>query len=47
VTQVPIDGPEGWRRIVENLAVVVADLEGSFVPEVGAAAGPAPAWFEP
>ncbi len=45
--QIPIRGPEGWRMIVENLAVIVAILESEFVPDVEAAAGPAPAWYEP
>ena len=42
----PIRGAEGWKRIVENLVVVVAELERTFVADVIEAAGPAPEWFE-
>ena len=44
--QVPIGGPEGWQRIVDNLAAQVTPLDREFVPEVEALLGPAPAWFE-
>lgn len=44
--QVPIEGAQGWIRIVENLRVVVEDLENSFVAEIEAAAESAPTWFE-
>jgi hypothetical protein len=45
--QYPIGGPDRWRQIVENLAAIVDELDRSFVPRIEAAAGPAPAWFEP
>ena len=45
--KVPIAGAEGWSRLVENVCVIVDDLERGFVPEIEAAAGPAPEWFEP
>lgn len=44
--EVPIAGPEGWQRIVDNLATQVAVLDREFVPEVEALLGPAPAWHE-
>lgn len=46
VARAPIRGAEGWKRIVENLGVVVAELERTFVTDVVEAAGPAPEWFE-
>jgi hypothetical protein len=45
--QYPIGGPERWQQIVENLAVLVAELDRSFVPEVEAASGPSPNWYKP
>jgi hypothetical protein len=45
--QFPIGGPERWVQIVDNLAAFVAILDRSFVPEVEAAAGPAPEWYQP
>lgn len=44
--QVSVAGPEGWRKIVDNLAAQVAALDREFVPEVEALLGPAPAWHE-
>lgn len=45
--QIPIGDSARWQRIVENLAVVVDEAERSFVPQIDAAAGSAPAWFAP
>jgi hypothetical protein len=45
--QIRIASPERWRMFTENLAALVAVLERDFVPEIEAAAGPTPAWFEP
>jgi hypothetical protein len=45
--QYPIGGPERWRKIVDNLAAFVRELERSFVPAVEAAAGPSPEWYRP
>jgi hypothetical protein len=45
--QVPIAGADGWAAIVANLAVIVDDLEKTFVREIEEKAGPAPEWFEP
>jgi hypothetical protein len=45
--QYPIGGAEGWRRIVDNLAALVTELDRSFVPAVAAAAGPSPEWYAP
>ena len=45
--QYPIGDAARWHRIVENLGALVAELDRTFVPEVEAAGGPAPAWYEP
>jgi hypothetical protein len=45
--QFPIGGPERWRQIVDNLAVLVAELDRGFVPEIEAASGPSPEWYRP
>jgi hypothetical protein len=45
--QFPIGGPARWKEIVENLAVLVGELDRSFVTEVEAAAGPSPEWYRP
>jgi hypothetical protein len=45
--QYPIGDGENWRRIVENLAALVAELDRDFVPAVERAAGPSPEWYTP
>lgn len=45
--QYPIGAPERWQQIVENLAVIVAEFDRSFVPVVEAEAGPTPEWCRP
>jgi hypothetical protein len=45
--QFPIGGPDRWRRIVDNLAVLVAELDRGFVPEIEAASGRSPEWYRP
>jgi hypothetical protein len=45
--QYPIGGPEQWRQIVENLAVLVAELDRRFVPAIEAISGPSPDWYQP
>jgi hypothetical protein len=45
--QYPIGNAERWRKIVENLAALVAELDRSFVPEIEAAAGASPEWYRP
>jgi hypothetical protein len=45
--QYRIGDAEHWREAVENLGVMVAELERTFVPEVEAAAGPSPEWYQP
>ena len=45
--QYPIGDADRWRKIVENLAALVAELDRSFVPEIEAAAGPSPEWYQP
>lgn len=45
--QYPIEGPEQWQKIVENLGALVAELDRTFVPAIEAAAGETPAWYKP
>lgn len=45
--QYPIGDADRWQKIVENLAAIVAELERSFVPEIEAAVGPSPEWYQP
>lgn len=45
--QYPIGDTANWERIIANLAAIVDELERTFVAEIAAAAGPAPAWFVP
>lgn len=45
--QYPIGDTGNWECIVANLAAIVDELSKTFVPEIEAAVGPAPAWFEP
>ena len=45
--QYPIGDTANWERIVANLAAIADELERTFVAEIEAAVGPAPAWFEP
>jgi hypothetical protein len=45
--QFSIGGSDRWREIVNNLAVLVAELDGSFVPAIEEVSGPSPAWFVP
>jgi hypothetical protein len=45
--QYPIGDAEQWQKITENLGALVAELERTFVPEVEAAAGPSPEWYQP
>jgi hypothetical protein len=44
--QYPIGDAARWEKIVANLAALAAHLERQIVPEIDAAAGPAPGWFE-
>lgn len=36
-----------WQKIVENLGAMVRELDRSLVPEIEAAAGPSPEWYQP
>ena len=45
--QYPIGDAAQWRKIVENLAAMVRELDRTFVPAVEQASGPSPAWWEP
>ena len=44
--QYPIGDTARWDRIVANLATLAGHLDRHVVPEITAAAGPAPEWFE-
>jgi hypothetical protein len=46
-SQYPIGDAVRWRKIVENLAAMVAELDRSLVPDIEAAAGPSPEWYLP
>jgi hypothetical protein len=45
--QYPIGNAERWGQIVANLAVIVDELDRTFLSELEQAAGCAPEWFEP
>jgi hypothetical protein len=45
--QYPIGSVEDWERIVANLGAIADELRRTFVEEIEAAVGPAPAWFDP
>jgi hypothetical protein len=45
--QYPIGDAIQWQKIVENLAAMVRELDGSFVSEIEQAAGHTPAWYQP
>jgi hypothetical protein len=45
--QYPIGDADRRQKIVENLGAMVRELERSLVPEIEAAAGPSPEWYQP
>jgi hypothetical protein len=45
--QYPIGDAARWQQIVENLGAMVRELERSLVPEIEAAVGPSPNWYQP
>ncbi len=45
--QYRVGDAEHWRKIVENLGALVAELERTLVPEIEAATGPSPEWYQP
>jgi hypothetical protein len=45
--QYQIGDAQHWQQLVDNVAALVAELDRTFVPEIEAAAGPAPAWYQP
>jgi hypothetical protein len=46
-SQYPIGDADRWQKIVENLGAMVRELDRSFVPEIEAAVGPSPEWYQP
>jgi hypothetical protein len=47
IGQYRIGDAEHWRKIVENLGAMVKELERTLVPEIEAASGPSPEWYQP
>ena len=47
VAQYPIGDADRWQKIVENLGAMVRELDRSLVPEIEAAVGPSPEWYQP
>jgi hypothetical protein len=45
--QYPIGDADRWNKIVENLGAMVRELDRTMVPEVEAAVGPSPDWYQP
>lgn len=45
--QYPIGDADNWRKIVENLGALVAELDRTLVPEIEAAVGASPEWYKP
>jgi hypothetical protein len=45
--QYPIGDADRWQQIVENLGAMVRELDRSLVPEIEAAVGPSPEWYQP
>ena len=45
--QYPMGDAEQWRKIVENLGALVAELDRTLVPEVEALVGETPDWYQP
>jgi len=46
-SQYRVGDAEHWRKIVENLGALVAELERTLVPEIEGVAGPSPEWYKP
>ncbi len=42
-----IGDADQWQKIAENLGALVAELDRTFVPDIEAAAGPSPEWYQP
>ena len=45
--QYPIGDAARWQKIVENLGAMVRELDRTLVPEIEAAVGPSPEWYQP
>lgn len=45
--QYPIGDAERWKKLVDNLAALVAEVDRTFVADVEKAAGPSPEWYSP
>jgi hypothetical protein len=46
-SQYPIGDAARWQKIVENLGAMVRELDRSLIPEIEAAIGPSPEWYQP
>jgi hypothetical protein len=46
-SQYPIGDAARWQKIVENLGALVRELDRTVVPEIEAAVGPSPEWYQP
>jgi hypothetical protein len=45
--QYPIGDADRWHKIVENLAAIVRELDRRLIPEIEAAVGSSPEWYQP
>jgi hypothetical protein len=45
--QYPIGDADNWRKIVENLGTLVAELDRTLVNEIETAVGASPEWYRP
>ena len=45
--QYPIGDADNWRKIVENLGALVAELDQTLAPEIEKAVGASPEWYKP
>ena len=46
-SQYPIGDAEQWKKVVENLAALVKELDRTFVPDIERVVGPTPDWYQP
>jgi hypothetical protein len=46
-SQYPIGDAAQWKKVVENLAALVKELDRTFVPDIERVVGPTPDWYQP